>query len=165
MMRKNRRGFTLIELLIVVMIIGIIVAIAVFNFLNAIQRARQKRAMADLRSIATALETYSVDHNVYPTAAAAFTLPSGLALPTVGVSSSVIGKLQPSYIRLVPTVDPWMGTYLYSTNADASDYALRSTGRDRSPEGTPVYGPVSNFNQDIILVDGSFVQYPEGTQK
>ena len=63
-MRKYRRGFTLIELLVVVTIIGIILAIAVFNFLNAIQRARQKRTMADLRAIGKALEAYSVDHSV-----------------------------------------------------------------------------------------------------
>ena len=64
-MRKER-GFTLIELLIVVAIIGIIAAIAIPNLLNAINRGRQKRTMADMRSIATAIETYSVDYGFYP---------------------------------------------------------------------------------------------------
>ena len=44
-MKRNRKGFTLIELLIVVAIIGIIVAIAIPNLLNAIQRAKQRRPL------------------------------------------------------------------------------------------------------------------------
>ena len=63
---KRQKGFTLIELLIVVAIIGIIAAIAIPNLLNAINRGRQKRTMADIRSIATAIESYSVDYNFYP---------------------------------------------------------------------------------------------------
>lgn len=61
-----RRGFTLIELLIVVAIIAILAAIAVPNFLLAQTRAKLSRAMADQRSIATALETYAIDHAKYP---------------------------------------------------------------------------------------------------
>ncbi len=63
---KSRRGFTLIELLIVVAIIAILAAIAVPNFLEAQIRARVSRTTADLRSVATALESYYVDNNNYP---------------------------------------------------------------------------------------------------
>ena len=63
---RRQKGFTLIELLIVVAIIGIIAAIAIPNLLNAINRGRQKRTMADLRSLATAIESYQVDFNFYP---------------------------------------------------------------------------------------------------
>ena len=65
---RHRRiiGFTLIELLIVVAIIAILAAIAVPNFLEAQTRAKVSRARADLRSVATAVEAYRIDHNSYP---------------------------------------------------------------------------------------------------
>ncbi len=59
-------SFTLIELLIVVAIIGILAAIAVPNFMNARIRALVSRTEADLRSLATAFESYRLDNNMYP---------------------------------------------------------------------------------------------------
>ena len=60
------RAFTLIELLIVVAIIAILAAIAVPNFLEAQTRAKIARAVSDMRSQATAIESYRVDNNAYP---------------------------------------------------------------------------------------------------
>ncbi len=62
----KKKGFTLIELLIVVAIIAILAAIAVPNFLEAQVRSKVSRAKSDLRTCATALESYAVDHNRYP---------------------------------------------------------------------------------------------------
>lgn len=60
------RGFTLIELLIVVAIIAILAAIAVPNFLEAQTRAKVAASKSALRTLATGLESYAVDHNKYP---------------------------------------------------------------------------------------------------
>ncbi len=65
-MKKRLEAFTLIELLIVVAIIAILAAIAVPNFLEAQVRAKVSRAKADMRSMATAIESYHVDWNRYP---------------------------------------------------------------------------------------------------
>jgi prepilin-type N-terminal cleavage/methylation domain-containing protein len=61
-----KRGFTLIELLIVVAIIAILAAIAVPNFLEAQTRSKVSRIKSDMRSLATAIESYTVDWNHPP---------------------------------------------------------------------------------------------------
>ena len=159
----RRRGFTLIELLIVVAIIGIIAAIAIINMINAIQRAKQKRSMGDMKTIATALEAYATDQNFYP-AAAAFSLPSGLSLPTSTIGT-MSGSIGPTYIRVVPLVDGWSSFFLYGTSPSKSDFILCSAGADGAPETSPLGGATTNFNADIILMDGTFVQFPDGAQR
>lgn len=158
-----RRGFTLIELLVVVAIIGIIVAVAVPNLLNALQRAKQKKSMGDMRTLALTIEAYSTDLNRYP-AAAGYALPSGLSLPSTPVTA-LQGTVTPTYLKTLPLTDGWASWFTYSVTADGGDYALRSNGADGVPESSPPFGPTTRFNADIILCDGQFVQYPEGVQK
>ena len=65
-LREQSHGFTLIEILITVAIIAILAAIAIPNFLEAQTRAKVARVKADLRAIATAIETYVVDYGRGP---------------------------------------------------------------------------------------------------
>lgn len=62
----RRVGFTLIELLIVVAIIAILAAIAVPNFIEAQTRSKVSRVLNDLRTMRTAVESYSVDNSKNP---------------------------------------------------------------------------------------------------
>jgi len=61
----SRSGFTLIELLIVIVIIGILAAIAIPKFANTKERAFLGTLKSDLRSLATAQEGYFYDNNNY----------------------------------------------------------------------------------------------------
>ena len=64
-MRHERSGFTLIELLIVVVIIGILAAVAIPKFSNTKEKAYIASMKADLRNLATAQEAYLYDFSTY----------------------------------------------------------------------------------------------------
>lgn len=80
--RARRAGFTLIELLIVVVIIGILAAIAIPKFAATKEQARVAEMRADLRNLAVAQEVYLSDNSSYyagalPAAALAYNPSSG----------------------------------------------------------------------------------------
>lgn len=147
---RRQKGFTLIELLIVVAIIGIIAAIAIPNLLNAINRGKQKRTMADIRSIATAIESYSVDWNFYPKVAD-------------GVINDLTTYLTPTYIKKLPTNDGWNREMRWYGTTSGASYTLQSYGKNGG-EDVNTNGPTTDFNADILYVDGRFYQWPEGMQ-
>ncbi len=161
-MKKRESGFTLIELLIVIAIIGILAAIAIPNLLNAVQRGKQKRTMSDMRALATSIEAYAVDNNVYPAAgcnAGLFTNGTYVPLTTASFTN-----LTPTYIAQPPKTDGWGNYMAYALDGASNNYSIRSNGRDNIANGTVTCGTTTNFNDDIIYADGTFLQWPEGTQ-
>jgi type IV pilus assembly protein PilA len=68
---QNRKGFTLIELLIVVVIIGILAAIAIPKFANTKEKAVLASMKSDLRNLVTAQEAFFSDNQTYATGIAA----------------------------------------------------------------------------------------------
>jgi type IV pilus assembly protein PilA len=79
---RDRKGFTLIELLIVVVIIGILAAIAIPKFAATREKAYRSTMLADLRNLASLQELYYSDNYEYSTVAAdlGFTASSGVTM-------------------------------------------------------------------------------------
>jgi general secretion pathway protein G len=151
-MHRRDKGFTLIELLIVVAIIGIIAAIAIPNLLNAVDRGKQKRTMADLRAIGTACEQYQIDINFYPRNHTTLTDVENMAQ-----------FIEPVYTSRAPRTDGWDWPIQYGSNTTGSGYTVRSPGKDGVTQ--PVYGDTQNFDCDIIYQNGSFTAKPKGRQQ
>ncbi len=83
----NRKGFTLIELLIVVVIIGILAAIAIPKFANTKQKAYIASMKTDLRNLVTAEEAYFADSVKYTTSLGTnFAVTTGNVLGTITVT-------------------------------------------------------------------------------
>ena len=111
----GEQGFTLVELLIVVAIIGLLATVAVVNLLNAVDKSRQKRTMADMRTIASAVEAYSTDNAIYP----------------VGISDwpSLKAIINPHFMKSPPDADAWSNTWDVSA-VGGYDYTVASVGKD-----------------------------------
>ena len=153
--RNRQKGFTLIELLIVVAIIGIIAALLIPNFLDALQKAKQKRTVADVRTIATALESARSDAGRYPAVTDAAAL--GTALAGHGYS----GNGQDAWNR------PLRYTCLQKEDDGCASYELVSGGRDGAFEHAPGEYPQESFDataydSDIVISDGQFSRWPSG---
>ncbi len=92
-MLRSRDGFTLIELLIVVVIIGILAAIAIPKFHNSKEQAYISTMREDMRNLATAEEAYYSDHlGMYATNIAglgtAFATSPGVTITLLGTAST-----------------------------------------------------------------------------
>lgn len=142
--------------LVVVAIIGILAAIAIPNLLTAMQRSKQKRTMADMRTVATALEAYGTDHEREE-------YPPGTTV------DALRPHLQPTYVRTLPAMDGWAQQMRYMPLPNRG-YVIVSAGANKtfeveSPADYVMGTKTEQFDCDIVYANGEFVQYPEGVQR
>jgi general secretion pathway protein G len=147
--------------LVVVAVIGIIAALLIPNFIDALQRAKQKRTVADLRDWAVALESRAADQPLgappYPDAASIDELAAELAAHAAAP---------------LPTHDGWERQLRYQCAPAAAGggcgaYRLGSGGRDGAFEHDDLFayesGPflLYEYDADVVIDSGTFVRWPE----
>ncbi|HEU4888532.1 MAG TPA: type II secretion system protein GspG [Thermoanaerobaculia bacterium] len=140
---------------VIIAIIGILAAIAIPNLLTAMQRSRQKRTMADIRTIASALEAYGTDHHELKE------YPSGTTV------QDLRSHLQPTYVSGLPVIDGWTTEIRYMRLPERG-YVIVSAGADKKFQAEPDQyrkGTTGHFDCDIVYSNGEFLQYPEGLQR
>ena len=119
-MSRNESGFSLIELLVVVLVIGVIAAIAVPNLMRSLHRSKVNATFQTLASIKTALGTYQIDHNHYPESDSSTPLSVSL--------------LTEKYYQ-GPMKDNWGEQFYYQTDTAGANYVIFSKGTDKTADG------------------------------
>jgi type II secretory pathway pseudopilin PulG len=139
-------------------VVGILAAILIPNFLDALQKAKQKRTVAEIRRVGTAVVSYMTDGNG--------------ALPVAQDLEELRPVLVPRYLQSLPVSDGWKRPFWYSCWKESSKAAgcdhfrIVSGGQDGklSSEDLSQYvqGPFepTDYDQDIVFGDGLFLRYP-----
>lgn len=151
-MRKlNSKGFTIIELLVVIVIIGILVALALPQLFAAQARGRDTERKNDLKNIKTQLETFFNDKGYYPTASTSGSEATPTPVTDVNITSVIAdplkGELSLTDDDLVgPRDDP------YDYTSDGNTYTITATLENKSDAsitaGTDGEYTVESVNQD-----------------
>jgi general secretion pathway protein G len=120
-------GFSLIEIMVVVMILGLLAAIAAPKYLGFGDKAKQEAARAEVRALSDAVQLFKVDNGRLPTSG------EGLAALVPPPPGDLPRYNPDGYMEGVPQRDPWGNPYVYST--DGRRFAVVSFGADGSPGG------------------------------
>lgn len=140
---KNQRGFTLIEILVVVVILGILAAVVVPNFLDKPDEAKVTKARVDMKGIGEALAMFKLHNGYFPSTEQgleALTTP-----PTIG---RIPTKFQEGgYLKKTP-LDPWGNPYVYLSPGVHDRYDLISYGADGEPGGEGFDADINSWEID-----------------
>jgi general secretion pathway protein G len=120
-------GFTLIELLVVMVIIGLLAALVLPNYMNRERVARSQAARTQIELLSTALDTFRLDVGRYPT--------TDEGLEALRRKPSNADRWDGPYLKKEVPLDPWNKPYLYKSPGEHGGFDLYSYGADGAPGG------------------------------
>jgi general secretion pathway protein G len=137
--RTRNQGFTLTELLVVVVILGVLAATIIPQFIGATQDARVARAQADVAQLESALERFNISMDRYPTT------EEGLKV-LVEAPSGEDKKWRGPYITVLKN-DPWGNAYQYRSPGTHGKgrFDLWSRGADNADGGEADKADIGNW--------------------
>jgi len=135
----GQRGFTLIEIMVVIVILGVLAAIAVPRIMSKPDEARVKAAQTEVAQILQALDLYRLDNYRYPSTEQGLTALA--ERPTV---DPVPANWKP-YLKQAP-VDPWGKPYQYLNPGVRGEIDVFSLGADGKPGGEGVAADIGNWS-------------------
>lgn len=148
-MKLTIKGFTLPELLIVIAIIGILVMIAIPNFLELRARAKTGRTKSDMRTLSIGLESYRTDNNC-------FVLCNNFGLCTARYFPDEHSDPQKNYQKRILERLTTPHTYLSQSQMVDSNLPI---GRRSSFSNTNVQGTYSDMEDDLNFKLYQYVKY------
>ncbi len=126
---RATQAFTLIELLVVILILSILAALIIPRLVGRTSDAKIAAAKSDISELSTALQSYRVDNDKFPTT------EDGLNA-LVSPPSDATNYKGPYLTKKIP-LDPWQHPYVYqSPGPDGQDFLITSYGSDGQPGGT-----------------------------
>lgn len=128
--RNWQAGFTLIELLVVMVILGLLAALVVPNYIKQGDNARAKTTRAQIEMIGTALDTFRLDIGRYPT--------SEEGLDALRDRPSGVDRWDGPYLKKDVPKDGWGNLFIYRSPGERDPYELFSYGADGIAGGTGI---------------------------
>ena len=123
---NKNNGFTLIEILVVMVILGVLGAIAVPKFFGQIDKAYVTKIQQDIKTIGGALDIYRLNKGDYPT------------------GDEGLGVLVGDYISKLP-VDPWGVAYIYLNPGSHGEIDIYTLGKDKTNGGIDNNADIGNW--------------------